>query len=537
MTTDRTWLFALAAAAMLFFLPWTGDPYYAPRLALVAMICVPLLLKTSYRASIITAEVLFGLLFWVISAWHSQDVSYTVVGSYAASFDCLTAVTVYAAVMIGVGRLNVTAEDAADAILTASIPLSAYAIVQRWFLARDPFLSTGLPGLTRVVATQGWPVYLGAVLAIVAACAVGTFRRRPVLASLAVILALPAIGFTGTRGALLATAAAVIVAIPWRASRWVLLLSPLAYLARAGALRSDTNRVESYKIAWKMFTVYPMYGTGPGTYSTISRQFLTDSFIQANHSSMIASQHAHNQILQVLAATGIVGLIGYSIVIAGCWRVARRSPARALLITVAVAYAVVASLNPIPLSVTVMMAMLFGAASSQREVAHDRLTPLALSLMCLVSFSIAGRIVLADFYLRDAVRVVSTPDRLRLTRDVDFASMLNPWELRITSNKVDMALSKGDAATAIEIAHQGVLMHVNDSSAHEIYGRAVLIGSQRGRYDAREALMAFDMAQELAPTFKPLMLRRRSLAMGLGMAHEAVVANADLIRIQNLEAN
>ncbi len=533
---DRPWLFALVFAAMIFFLPWTGDPYYMPRLALVAAICVPMLLMSKERSSGLTVYVLFGMMMWLFAASFSQDQAYTTVGAFAASFDCLTAVSVLAAVTLGVGRLNVTAEDVADVVVMGSIPLSAYSILQRIILTRDPFLQTNLPGLTRVVATQGWPVYLGAMLAISAACALGSFRRRPVLATVALIFALPAIGFTGTRGALAAVILAAFVVVPGRAKWLALLLSPFAYLMRAGALRSDTNRVENYKIAWHMFKDHILFGTGPGTYPVISRQYITDSYILANHSTMIASQHAHHQVLHVLATTGLVGLIGYGIVLLGCWRVARDSEHKTLLITVVVAYAVVASLNPVPFSVTVLMAMLFGAASSIEGAVEDLITPMALAFMCLVSVFLAGRIVLADYYLRDAVRIINTKDRIAMVRDVNMAAKLNPWELRITSLQVD-GLMPTSIEAAVEAAHQGVLMHLNDSSAHEVYGRAVLMGAQAGKYDPRQALLAFNHAQKLAPTFMPLMFRRRALAMGLGNAHEAIIANADLIRMQNLERN
>lgn len=538
----KAWLLMVSLAAMAFMAPCFLDPYQAPRLVLLAALCVPLLLRRSQHRSFLELDVMVGLLAWVVCACFTKDVSYTLVGSCIAPFDSLSAVLMYAGLAVGVARLGCNGEQAAEAIVISSIPVSLYAILQH-FVA-DPLLVAPLPG-GRVVASQGSPVYLGAVLAVAAACALGLARKRGGRAPLeAVALALmaPALWFTGTRGALLAVAAAAFVLVQGKKKYLLLGVLPFVAMARKNVVGSDMGRIENYKMAWKMFLAHPVFGVGPGAYTMEARKFITASYVAANHSSLVAPQHAHNQVLQVLAITGLLGLVAYCTILYSCWQVAKVSKDKVILLAAAAAYAVVASLNPVPHAVTAMMIILFGAASTRWDQDGLHVVRVPLALACCVSMVLAGRIMASDYYMMNAVRT-----REDVQRKVALAWRLNPWELRIAAQKIDvdmaavahepLAIRKAVAEECVELAHQAVLMHPGDASAHEVYGRIVLMAHMLGvGEDPREAMLAYNYAQALAPTWYPLMLRRRAVAAQLGYKDEFLAAQADIARIHSWEA-
>ncbi len=558
------WLLFLAFAAMVFMIPGLNDAYQTPRLVALAAICVPLLLRRSPRSSKLEIESCNLLAAWVIVAGFSRDMSASVFGSYLAPFDGLTAVSIYVAILIGVARLRTSIEDVATAICWSSLPLSAYAIAQRFFT--DPLMGTMRLPSGRVIASQGSPVYLGAVLAVVAAVAASLLGgRRARLAAATLALALPALWFTQTRGAMLAAAIGAFALLPWRYQ----ILANLSVLAsmlihpRLHATASDLGRFEIWREALAMFRAHPFVGSGPGTFEMASRAFITPAYIAAQRNAYIVSQSAHNLVLHVMATTGLLGLTAAAAIAFAALRAARAlgPDQRRMLLAPTVAFAVVSLFNPVPHSAIALLAMLFGAASSlnpaaicSREGGHfddcnvvypKETREYAFACLSIISLFFSARVAVGDYYYAQAVRSNRAGDHIAAANNMGLAARANPEELRIVALQIDSSvalmptLNLADrrvvASACLDWAAQGVLEHPHDPLAHEIMGRAILVAVSLGmKQTPLEAMAAFKTAQALAPTFPALMLRRRALARALGDAAEESSAARELARVERL---
>ena len=554
--TSRIWLFSIAFVALAFFVPGfvLNDPYQAPRLAALAAICIPLLLRKSSRSSSLELPAWTLLLAWCGACMFSRDLSYSLVGSYLAPFDGLASVAVYVALMVGVARLGASVEDAAEAICWASVPVSAYAIAQRF--VSDPFLVDALPSGHRVISSQGSPVYLGAVLAIVAGTAIGlafTERRRAALLALA--LAIPALWFTGTRGAILATMVAGFIVLPARARWAALAAAPLLLLhPRLQSLGSDLGRIETWKMALAMFRDHPFVGIGPGTYEMMSRVYITPAFIHAHGgNAFMVSQSGHNLLLHILATTGLLGLLGAVGLGAAAWGhvVNSEAPARRILVSASVAFLVAASLNPVPHAGVAVLALLFGCASTCDKFEDifrglDWKEPsreYAYAGMAVLSLVLASKIVVGDYFYARGTFAQGRGDIVDAANYLQKAAKANPFEARHVLRRIDaaMALTPGMgqkdritvARACLGWAREVAKEHPNDSFAHEVLGRSIVVAHAFGlEADLREAMYEYRQAQRLAPTFPPLMLRRRFLAQKMGDRDEERAAMRDYSQVQ-----
>jgi O-antigen ligase len=521
----RALLFAAAAAALWVMAPGLADPYQTPRLLALGLVAVAMMLAPSSQGSDLEFTIVSALVLWCMAATFTTDWSYTLVGEYLQPFDGFTAVIVYATLALGVARLGLAAEDAADAICWMSLPLSAYAIFQRFHA--DPLLPAALPS-GRVVAMQGSPVYLGPVLAIVAACAMARRRWLPLAA------ALPALYFTGTRGALAGAAVAAVILAPRRARLALIAAGAAALLLhpRAGAVASDVGRIEIWRTAWAIFRSSPIVGTGPGTFGIAFREMISPAYVIVRHSTLAAADHAHNELLQVLATTGIVGALAY-LLVAG--HLAILAAGDGLLLAAGAAYLVPAMLNPAPHAAVALLALLFGsAACRQLPVVQPRRWGLAAA--AAMSVYICSRMAAADWY---AARAMRMSDPIDHANALNRAAQLNPWEPRYTAAQLEAVQQLTHAplimAASVSIAEDLVMFHPRDSSAHEILGLALARAAANGSDTGRAALEQYDLAQKFAPTYAPLMARRRALAHALGLEAEAAQAGRELARAQALE--
>ncbi len=78
-------------------------------------------------------------------------------------------------------------------------------------------------------------------------------------------------------------------------------------------LTSAGARLEMWKAAWLIFKENPIFGVGSGNYS----QELITKMDAGEIERMPAYTHAHNELLHILAITGVVGFLGYLIFYAG----------------------------------------------------------------------------------------------------------------------------------------------------------------------------------------------------------------------------
>ncbi len=533
----KVWCYAVAFAAVAFMLPSTADQYQIPRLVLMGMLALALCLRGSARASSMEPYILAGLCGWGISAIFTQDYSYTLVGAWVCPFDSFIAVTVYAALAVGVARTGATVDDAAEAVTAASIPASAYAIFQKFFFMSDPFIPVLVDERARVVGPHGSPVYLGIVLALAVICAVHIFNKRRWLGAIALILAAPAIWWTGSRGPLLGAAAGVLVLMPARL-RWLAVLAIPAYILhpRSGFIGniaqnqlgsvSDLHRIELWRAAWPMFFEHPLTGTGPGTFAMAFREYITPGFVMAHQDPAVSQFHAHNQLLHIAITQGLAGLSGYLAVVYGMVRTIQGSRRAQLLLALVIAYAVPAGLNPAPHAAAMILALVFGAASST-TISHPWLRRTSYVHACLAAASliVSLRVAIGDWQFMRAVKQRNFP--MDVAVYLDRAAWWNPWETMISARRLYAivmlanSMQRKDAVWLLDGCHKDAIKllarHPRDSFAWEIYGKTILNSIQAGNPgDIGEAVRAFDEAQKLAPTFPPLMRRRFSVARYLG---------------------
>lgn len=543
-----TWLLATAFAAQAFMLPGLADPYQTPRLVVLAALCIPLLLRQSERQCAMDGAAYRMLCVWVICCGLSRDMAYSLVGSYLSPFDGLATVAVYVGLLVGVARLGASVEDAAEAICWTSLPLSLYALAQGLIGNADPLLPAPLPSL-RVVAMQGSPVYLGAVLAIVSACAAALLsgpRRR--VAAVALGLAIPALWLTQTRGALLAAGAGMLFLLPARARLAALAALPLIALhPRLQSAAADAGRIEVWKAAWAMFRESPWLGLGPGTFEMAFRAHITPGFLAAHRNAFIIQAHAHNIFLQILATAGVLGALGAAGLAYSAWRTAREcsAPAWRVIAAASIAFLVVAQVNPVPHSAFALMAVLFGCASSRPALSRAWSGEVAYAGACATSLFLAFGIARGDWHYARAVRAQKAGQAVEVANELAYAAKYNPWDMQFVARRIDAAVRLAPVMTAkdremlatscLAWARTALNNHPNDSWAHEVMGRSLLVAIASGLpEDPRSAMEAFKAAQALAPTFPPLMSRRRSLALALGDAREAMEAEQDLAKVSRL---
>ena len=222
----------------------------------------------------------------------------------------------------------------------------AAVLLEWWHWLRLGFPVTSLPlrpsnagGLALI------PTYLADVVGVGTPVVVATLwlRGARIPAVLFALVAFGAIVLTGTRSVLLIIAglalAAVLIAIRDRAGRRavsVVITAVLAVgavglvVALASSRSFDEGRSSAYASAIARFTESPILGSGPGTYG-VERMHDPVAII-----GWLAFPDAHNILLNNLAESGIVGLLGLSatvvlmaLAVRGSWR---RSPGERIVV-------------------------------------------------------------------------------------------------------------------------------------------------------------------------------------------------------------
>jgi O-antigen ligase len=177
------------------------------------------------------------------------------------------------------------------------------------------------------------------------------YRRRAVRVALVLAFALVTVGFLATqsRGGLLALLAAAILAMVLAPRYRRRILGLLVIVAAAvavllasqpGALSRITNfgggssgRGDLWRVALDVFYNHPFAGVGAGNFQAVESHFVLRPGSISRIEYLTDVPHlVHNTYLQLLAETGIVGLIGFLIVVAGSlhasWLAVKRFEAR-----------------------------------------------------------------------------------------------------------------------------------------------------------------------------------------------------------------
>jgi putative inorganic carbon (hco3(-)) transporter len=204
---------------------------------------------------------------------------------------------------------------------------------------------TGEEAAGRLGSTSLDPSELSAALTAGLALSVGVFvlyRESPpirVLAVITAIFALTAIWLTGSRGGLVALAAALIAAVilsgRWRAPVvavagafaaltffYFATVAPTEIRERITAPTQGQERIEEgrttiWQVAWRAFEANPVEGVGTGNFPIVSREYLLEPGVLARSDEIIGEtpKVVHNIYLEVAAEMGAVGFVLFILVL------------------------------------------------------------------------------------------------------------------------------------------------------------------------------------------------------------------------------
>lgn len=404
----------------------------------------------------------------------------------------------------------------------------------------------------RVYSTLGSPVYLGAVLALAlplcAGLGTGTGRDRA-LGLFSGAFCAAGLLLTQSRSAWLGAAAGLAV-WGWLSGRWdgrrflwpaaglAALLLALGLWSRASGA-ADSARVQLWKTAVAVAVRRPLVGAGVGAFENAFRRERSEDFVRIlGGKSSQAS--AHNDVLELAATTGLLGLAAYLWVLWGAVGAARgaladpgtRADAAAAAGGLAALF-VAAKFNPTPFAALVAAAPLLGVLA--RGGPHAPTAPSTagrLVAAVLLSVACAGsmRLARADHWFLKA-RVYRDVGRTDLAPIAfDAAIRLNPYETRYRMATVAFLLDLAGRspraedkasllAAAGRLSEEGLARRPGHVDSWQSRGVALARLAQSGDASAwASAGAALDRGLELDPWFPPLLASRAAVARETGDA-------------------
>ncbi len=422
----------------------------------------------------------------------------------------------------------------------------------------------------RAVGTLGNPVYLGACLVALFPLMLGLVLdkegRDRWLGGAGAAGVMAGMFASGSRGAFLGAAAGAVVYL-WLAGRlrapsgrrlWtgVIIVILIAGFAASMRLRrfssSDSARIAMWDSALKASRGALWLGSGPDTFEGLLRRGRTDDFIRALGPNA-GQANAHNDILQALTTTGVLGLAAYLwlawTLAVLAWR-SRGDPRRASAAGALAGLFLQAKVNPVPLPGVVLAclcaAMLCPApadAKKPRSAALDG----AVLLFCAAAFVLILRLTAADFSHKMAI-VFSAARRMDIAlASFERAERLNPGELQYrmmyASALQQLAVKETDPARrlswlerAVKIGRDAKAWRPNEVDSHQILGTSLILLQRAGGPDRlAEAEAELDRALELDPKFAPLLENRLVLAHARGDTPREKILAEELRRLQGLQ--
>lgn len=532
--------------------------------------------RSPVRRTPLDLSILGSLAVLALTSYYSQDPLLSLIGRYNSyayglwSF-LLYAVLFYSAVWTFQGeRLR----RFLGLLLGVGTVTGAYAVFQA--LGVDPFLHVALPS-GRAVSTLGSPVDLGAYLVLLLPLALHWAVAQDRVPGLAALLAIGGgVIAAGSRGAWVAGAAGVLVYVwvmakpQWRSAR-IGMLAALAAFGLAGVLtgrlvlrgraRADSARVEIWKTAWDAFLHRPWLGSGPDTFEQTFRRYRTEAFVRSMGGTEHLQAYAHNDLLQALATTGVLGTAAYLYFLFLLWRTtrARLDNPRARATAAALGAGLLAlfinmKFNPVALEVLALAAVLCAALCALGDVPPDAGPPagrkgamLAAAALAFTTASVAlaGRFLRADWQLKtaqmDLVKGLGQSSAARVERAIALNRCENSYKIQLVNGLSDRINATHDVPERLRLlalgtgaGEEALLCHPRDVNSHYMAGMASLMKAQLGfASESAAAAGHFDAALALDPMFLPLLMSRLDAARLVG----DISAQAELKgRIARLEA-
>lgn len=449
-----------------------------------------------------------------------------------------------------------------------SIVMGLHAMFQAAGVEPIAFMPHNFPQ-GRAVGTLGNPVYLGACLVALFPLMLGLTLdkegRERWLGGAGAVGVLAGLFASGSRGAFLGAAAGAVVYL-WLAGRlrapsgrrvWVGVIAVILIAGFAASMRlrrfsaSDSARLAMWDSALQASRAALWLGSGPDTFEGLLRRGRTDDFIRALGSTA-GQANAHNDILQALTTTGVLGLAAYlwlawalSVL---AWR-SRGDPYRAAAAGALAGLFLQAKVNPVPLPGMVLAALCAAwLCPVPTDAKNARWAALggAVLIFCAAAFVLILRLAAADFSQKKAV-VFSGARRMDIALpSFERAERLNPGELRyrmiyaselhqLAAKETDPARRLGWIERAVKVGRDATEWRPNEVDSHQILGTSLILLQRAGGPDRLdEAEAELDRALELDPKFAPLLENRLVLAHARGDAPRVKILAEELRRLQGL---
>lgn len=547
---------ALAAFGPL-FAAWPGvaSPYVLPKLFLLALAAAAASLGAAFAKAPETPKggakpdllrpLAACLGAAVLASVFSQDRGASLLGEYSARTQGLLTLglcAVVAALAQSAGGAFARAALLAGA--AAGALLSAHGLLQ--YFGHDPVVNAiGRLPYGRIGSLVGSPVGLGCALAMLAPLQLslaldgdGATRRSLGWAFLG--LSALALVLTWSRGAWLATAIASGCYLLWT-GRLRLPRAPVLAAAAlvAGALAltavrvrptaaSDMGRVAVWVSSLKIFAAHPVIGAGPDTVGLMLGRHKTEGFVRA-YGELGGQAHAHNDFLQVLATTGLLGLAAYLWLLSAAWRRLKnalrdetlRAGAAAAGAGLVAAF-VVAKFNPVPLDALALAAVLLGLLDPGGT--NPRALPRAATALTACAVFASAWLLLADRHAYEGMRAQHEGRAEDALAGYAAAARLNPAESRYgfwlagllrerARVEPDPARRLALGAEAVAAARAMERWNPSDVRAlHALGGSLAALSLQGGPDAMAEAAAALDRGARADWSYRPLLDTRLTVA-------------------------
>lgn len=188
---------------------------------------------------------------------------------------------------------------------------------------------------------------------------------------------------------------------------------------------SNKQRIDIWGVAIKAFKEHPVVGVGPGEFETYFRNNKPEGF------GVNVAANAHNDILQVAATTGVVGLFFYLAFFYAAFRSVSGPSLGALT-----ALFVAAKFNPIPIEAIVLAAVILG----MRHKGTGRvllIPPVAATSIALVAVA----------FIASADNMAARSNFLYLRK----ACQINPFELSYKARMMNLGMDEMKKTDSMDI--------------------------------------------------------------------------------------
>lgn len=515
-------LFFVLFLAPLFFTSLSRDIFVLPK-ALVLAVGVALIWIDSLgegalpEKSLSRAITLFGGAA-ALSALFAADYPMAILGPHQNQFYALAPLALCALAYHGAANSeNASVNMAVRCAVFGGVAVSLLALFPPtpWF---KQLANVG----PRVGSTLGAPIYLGSYLALVIPLLWDSYDGHVDALMLAYLIAV--LLASGARGSLIGAGCGILLVdiLRGRGKRAAIMavaailgVAVVFKLRHTGA-SSDAARMEIFGIAIRSWRDHPLLGWGPDCFSLAFRRHMTLGLIKAAESDKWVFLSAHNDLLQVLATMGLIGLFAYLTLIKDAVILLARSVVTGDEFSIPVAGAALAvfvnaKFNPIPLTVMVMLAVLLGLLDRRAQfIAYvDRPRAVAGFAASALLVGLYGVSVMAEVHARRGDNLMQTGHFVAGAEEFNQAARINPFDIWFPQRQLDALwtvapLINADRAKLAAFSHdiaEGVArLHPEDATAHEVRALSHQFeGAMIGESRAWEAAHEMQVAVQIEP--------------------------------------